>query len=109
VTNVTAISVPSGTVNQETVALTLNGGKKIKNGTIVMTLDARGVDIEDQAGNPLAGTFVSSHPAGNSVPVGPLSAKFTVKNGKVVVPKVKKSLKVKSLSLPKGPLHHGHH
>ena len=39
------------------------------------------------------------------MPLGPLTAKFTVKNGKVVVPKVKK-LKVKSLSLPAGPLHH---
>ena len=43
------------------------------------------------------------------MPVGPLSAKFTIKNGKVVVPKVKKTgPKVKSLSLPAGPLHHAH-
>jgi hypothetical protein len=110
VTNVTAISSPSGSVNQETVALTLNGGKKIKAGSITLMLDAQGVNIIDQAGNALAPTFISTPPTGNSVPVGPLTAKFTVKNGKVVVPKVKKShLKVKSLSLPAGPLHHGHH
>jgi hypothetical protein len=110
VTNITAISVPSGTVNQETVALTLNGGKKIKiSGSIVLTLDAKGVSVIDQAGNPLAPTFISSPAAGNSVPVGPLSAKFTIKNGKVVIPKVKKTgPKVKSLSLPEGPVHHAH-
>lgn len=107
VTNVTAISVPSGSVNQETVTLTMNHGKKIKTGSIAIVFDAKGVNVIDQAGNPLAPTFISSPPTGNSVPVGPLSAKFTIKNGKVVVPKVKKSLKVKALSLPAGPLHHG--
>ena len=87
VTNITAISMPSGSVNQETVALTLNGGKKIKNGSIVLTLDAQGIDVIDEAGNPLAPTFISLSPTGNGVPIGPLSAKFTIKNGKVVVPK----------------------
>jgi hypothetical protein len=73
----------------------------------VLTLDARGLNVLDQAGNALAPTLVSTPPGGNGVPVGPLSLKFTIKNGKVVVPKVKKtSLKVKSLSLPSGPLHH---
>ena len=45
----------------------------------------------DQAGNALAPTFISSPPTGNSVPIGPLATKFTIKNGKVVVPKPKKS------------------
>jgi hypothetical protein len=110
VTNVTAISSPSGSLNQETVALTLNGGKKIKSGSIVLALDAKGVNVIDQAGNSLAGTFISTPPGGNGVPTGPLSLKFTVKNGKVVVPKIKKAgLQVKSLSLPSGPVHHGRH
>jgi hypothetical protein len=108
VTNVTAVSVPSGTVHQETVILTVNGGKKIKSGAIVLALGAQGVNVIDQAGNPLGGSFVSTPPGGNGVPVGPLALKFTVKNGKVVVPKVKKAgLHVKSLSLPSGPLRHG--
>ena len=111
VTNVTAISMPSGSVHQETVALTLaHGKKKLTNGTIVLTLDAQGVNVIDQAGNTLAPTFISSPATGNSVPVGPLSAKFTIKNGKVVVPKPKKKTgpKIKSLSLPAGPLQHAH-
>ena len=109
-TNVTAVSVPSGSVNQETVALTLNHGKKIKTGSIAIVFDAKGVIVIDEAGNPLAATFVTTHPGGNGVPIGPLATKFTIKNGKVVVPKVKKpSLKVKSLSLPAGPLHHHAH
>ena len=110
VTNVTTISVPSGSVHQETVALTLSHGKKkLTSGSIVLTLDGQGVNVIDQAGNALAPTFLSSPPTGNSVPIGPVTAKFTIKNGKVVVPKAKKAgLKVRSLSLPSGPLHHPH-
>ena len=77
----------------------------------MLTLDAQGVNVIDQAGNALAPTFLSSPPTGNSVPIGPVTAKFTIKNGKVVVPKPKHkkpALKVRSLSLPSGPLHHPH-
>ena len=42
VTSVTAISVPSGSVHQETVALTLaRGKKKLTSGSIVLTLNAQ--------------------------------------------------------------------
>jgi hypothetical protein len=108
VTNVTAISSPSGAVTSETVTLSTNG-KKIKAGSIVLTLDALGVNVVDQAGNALAPTFISTPPGGNGVPTGPLSLKFTIKNGKVVVPKAKKAVKPKALSLPAGPARHGLH
>jgi hypothetical protein len=108
--SVTSIS-SSGSATQQTATLHVTG-KKIKSGSVVLTFGAQGHTVTDLAGNALTGNFFATPPGGNAVPAGPAAVKFTIKNGAVVLGKVKKKggTHVRSLTLPGGPhhLHAGH-
>jgi autotransporter-associated beta strand protein len=68
----------AGGPGTQTIALTFDGGKKLKPGQNILAINS-GL-LRNLAGNPLDGEFKGSLPSGNGAPSGDFQASYIVKN-----------------------------